>query len=144
MLYRYPTEYEMKKQSKFRWLNGYIQVYRSLKQFQIMAPESFIKMYYHKMIERTKEAASFHRAINYLCTDVHFKEFYDHASLSGGYFMAIYFNEATIMSSAKSTYNPLDENLMNSQKISINCKYIHTTLDMNFANLKQAMSKEQI
>ena len=62
--------------------------------------------------------------------------------MSGGAFQVVYFKDVTSISKGASTYNPLEENLTNAQTISINCKYIHTTLNLGFHNFKQAMIKD--
>ena len=140
ILYRYPTEHEVKMKKKM-W-KGYVQARKSTKQFEISAPVNFVNTHYRKHIERVTHLMEFKRAINFLRTNADFKEMYDHAMLSGGAFQVVYFKDVTSISKGASTYNPLDENLTNAQQISINCKYIHTTLDLGFSNFKQAMIKD--
>ena len=68
---------------------GYVQAWKSTKQFEISAPVNFVNTHHRKHIERVKHLMTFTRAINFMCTHADFKELYDHARLSGGCFQVV-------------------------------------------------------
>ena len=75
-----------------------------------------------------------------LNTDHRFYEMCGEMSMLG--YAGIYVANATSISSAPSTYSLDNVNFMNSQMVSINCKYVHTTWDLSYDSFVQAIAKK--
>jgi hypothetical protein len=111
------------------------------RQYQVKAPKIFPQKIVKQLIrmDKTKqEAKLFKLGIQIFLTDDEFESFYDK---KGNYIVAFKIFSVDSITESKSKHKPLDENLKDVQKISMNSKYIETKLDTSFNTFKEAIAK---
>ena len=114
------------------------------RQYQVKAPKTFPQNIVKRVvgIDKTKKEANLFRlGIKILLTDGEFEHLYD--SLVSG-FGIVGFKIFTVDSidSSKSKHKPLDKNLKDSLKISMNNKYMKTEIDTSFDTFVEAIAKK--
>ena len=111
------------------------------RQYQVKAPKIFPQKIVKQLIRMDKtnqEAKLFKLGIQIFLTDDEFESFYDK---KGTYIVAFKIFSVDSIVTTKSKHKPLDENLKDVQKISMNSKYIETKLDTSFNTFKEAIAK---
>ena len=111
------------------------------RQYQVKAPKIFPQRIVKQIVrvDKTKQEASLFRlGIKILLTDDEFNELYDK---KGRYIVAFKIQSVDRIEPTKSRHKPLDKNLKDIQKISMNNKYIETKFDTSFNTFKEAIAK---
>ena len=114
----------------------------SHRQYQVKAPKIFPQSIMRRVVrrDRTKrEANLFKLGIKIFSTDEEFAELFDK---KGHYIIAFKIFSADSIEPTKSKHKPLEKNLKDAQKMSMNCKYIKTNIDTSFDTFVEAIAKK--
>ena len=127
---------DFKKYDRSYWVIGK----RDYRQYSITISQNFPSTLIKQRITNKKpDATEWRQIIRIMLTDTEFKTFYiKHLP----YINAIYIGAIERLKKRSSSYNPLDENLRDATKISINYRYIETNLNMNASTFKEAIENK--
>ena len=112
------------------------------RQYQVKAPKVFPQHIMRRIVRRDKtkrEANLFRLGARILSTDEEF-EFFEK---KGHYVTAFKIFTVDSIEPTKSKHKPLEKNLKDAQKMSINCKYVETKFDTTFKTFKEAIAKKE-
>ena len=133
---------EGKKGEQKKWQELYVMFPKDpVRELQVKAPKVFPVHLIKRVIrsDKKKEQRLFKVALQIFLTDDKFKELYDKTRSAD--IVAFKIVKVDYVDASKSKHKPLEADLKDSQKISINNKYMETRLDTTFKTFKEAIAK---
>ena len=137
----FTTEGNVEKRPDFKkYGKSYWKLSVKYVQYSVTIPREFPSTLIKQRITDTEEdKKEWKQIISIMKSDAEFKKYYD---LRESYINAVYIGRVERIKNRRSSYNPLDENLRDATKISINYRYIETNLNMNSSTFKEAIKNK--